>query len=285
MYINNVLAFLLSQSLTISQGTHTSIDCDIRERRVRMGMTEMKQVWEMAIQDPHLMRLGEYLAHVDSQMSSFDLEADFLRDPWIAGLTLIHVVDPDYRVKPFILLWNNKGESHSTCPFYKRCAGDQEKKAMKHDHAPYIPGVSEKGEEVVLPHFKKWEEREKGGRMEDVFHWAVKKEKLEQKQSVQSDGEIGKTKKGKTSCSIPDSNANHCQQSINKIIKNLLMSKSQKKNPKKSQKKNIQASSSKTCSWRGPREAPSQVPQTRASRIRTTSVSPSQPQASQSYYI
>ena len=96
-----------------------------------MGKTATEKMWEMAIKDPHLMRLGEYLAHVDSQMSGYDLETHFLEESWSADLTVIKVVNPEGQVKPFVLLWNNKGESHSTCPFYKRCAGAKEKAAWR----------------------------------------------------------------------------------------------------------------------------------------------------------
>ena len=58
----------------------------------------------MAMEDPHLMRLGHYLEHLEGPeevarllndgIDLDELEKAFLKEPWKAGLSIVHVVDP-----------------------------------------------------------------------------------------------------------------------------------------------------------------------------------------------
>ena len=87
----------------------------------------MENVWNMALKDPHLMRLGDFLVQKDGRedMGKLELEEAYLRDPWMNWLTIVKVVDPEYQAKPFVKILNNQAQDHSCCPFFKHCNGVQ----------------------------------------------------------------------------------------------------------------------------------------------------------------
>ena len=89
---------------------------DIRETE---AAREAQRVWELALGDPHLVRLQDWLAHTDGEehYSREELERSFLEEPWMCDLDIIYVVDPNYCTIPFVQIWNNKEKPHATCDF------------------------------------------------------------------------------------------------------------------------------------------------------------------------
>ena len=75
----------------------------------------------MALVDPHLKRLGEYLASVEIgwDWEDFDsLEQQFMEEPWLDWAKIVMVKNPENVSKPFLLLSNTKGKSHTECPLH-----------------------------------------------------------------------------------------------------------------------------------------------------------------------
>ena len=89
---------------------------DIRGKEAAM---EVQRVWELALADPHLVRLQDWLAHTDGEehYSREELERAYLEEPWMCDLDVIYVVDPNYWRVPFVQIWSNKEEPHATCGF------------------------------------------------------------------------------------------------------------------------------------------------------------------------
>ena len=89
----------------------------------------MSSPWKLVQDDPHYMRLGEYLAAKltgeeltrlleAGEVSREELEEEFLRDPWEeVGIQM--VVDPKFMARPFVLLVSLKAHDHSLCPLFK----------------------------------------------------------------------------------------------------------------------------------------------------------------------
>ena len=79
-------------------------------------------LWDEAIEDPHLKPLGEFLAEQErgwDGKKDFDhLEQKFLEEPWLNWVKVVMVVDPKNSPRPFVLLSNIKGPSHSRCAFH-----------------------------------------------------------------------------------------------------------------------------------------------------------------------
>ena len=78
--------------------------------------------WSMSSRDPHLMRLGQYLAWVerDAGWTSDDmeyLEDQFQEEPWINWVQVVLAESPQYGDLPFVLLaGDNKDQrSHAHC--------------------------------------------------------------------------------------------------------------------------------------------------------------------------
>ena len=135
------------------------------------------EIWRMAMEDPHLMRLGHYLEHLEGAgedgIDMEELEREFLKEPWKAGLTIVRVVDPSGSVKPFIEVVNIKEKDHQHCPFAvytKLCQeGFEESEAEEDNHVLGVVGLAMDEEDVALPKMKQWEEREKCGELKGMF--------------------------------------------------------------------------------------------------------------------
>ena len=75
-------------------------------------------VWKIAIEDPHLKRLGEYLASLETgwDWKDFDwLECKFMEEPWLNWVKIVMVKNPANVAKPFVVLSNTKGQPHLNC--------------------------------------------------------------------------------------------------------------------------------------------------------------------------
>ena len=144
------------------------------------------------MEDPHLIRLGHYLEHLEGPeevarllndgMDMEELEKAFLNEPWKAGLCIVRVVDPAGEVKPFIEVTNNKEKGHQYCPFsaYTRLCeqGFESEKVKRSDKEQdklltKVVGFSVDASNVELPKFKPWEQRECGGELKKMLRWKV----------------------------------------------------------------------------------------------------------------
>lgn len=252
-------------------------------------------MWEMALQDPHLIRLGDYLAHVEGEdemsrqeqqgRDRWDVEDSFMEDPWISDLKIIKVVNPSLYTKPFVLLWNNKSKDHSDCPLYKVLHGAvQINNKVEGNTRPKVPGLSESKGHTDITSFKAWEEWEKEGRLylDGVFKWKQHrgiKAKGKGKPGDQNDkksyslGDTGKSKPKtlKPQSSHSHTSTHHCKEQINNIVKKVLLSSYK---PKRKEEKThhlpITPNSARTPVWRGSSEVPSEVPQARDTRRKPT---------------
>ena len=83
-------------------------------------------MWELALADPHLVRLADWLAHTEGgeHYSRWQLERAYLEEPWMCDLEVITVVHPSYWTVPFVRIWSNKEGPHATCGFAKRGASE-----------------------------------------------------------------------------------------------------------------------------------------------------------------
>ena len=141
----------------------------------------------MATSDPHLMRLGHYIEHLEGSeevarllsdgIDIDDLENAFLKEPWKAGLTIVRVVDPTGRVKPFIEVNNIKENDHQQCPFSSytnlRKQGFEESGGEKEKASPKVVGLAMDAGDVMIPMFKPWEKRERGGELKKMLMWNI----------------------------------------------------------------------------------------------------------------
>ena len=142
----------------------------------------------MAMEDPHLMRLGHYLEHLEGPeevarllndgIDLDELEKAFLKEPWKAGLSIVRVVDPTGRVKPFIEVDNIQGKDHQHCPFHiytMLCSQESESSDNEQGgHIPKVVGLSVETNYASLPKFKPWEKRECRGELRKMLSWRVK---------------------------------------------------------------------------------------------------------------
>ena len=79
--------------------------------------------------DPHLKRLGEYLAGLEVGWGPEDfdwLEQNFLEEPWLNWIKIVMVADSENAPKPFVLVSNTRGQAHINCALDKYLAGMDE---------------------------------------------------------------------------------------------------------------------------------------------------------------
>ena len=80
-------------------------------------------MWKLANRDPHLIRLGDYLQHLEGKQEVArlleeedvgleELERAFLAEPWKEGLSIVRVVDLTGSTKPFIEVSNMNAKDH-----------------------------------------------------------------------------------------------------------------------------------------------------------------------------
>ena len=158
----------------------------------------MVSPWELVQDDPHYMRLGEYLAAKltgeeltrlleAGEVSREGLEEEFLRDPWEeVGIQM--VVDPKFMARPFVLLVSLKAQDHSLCPLFKmieesKLQCKELNRAIVTDNRGKTNNVEES--DRIGNQFMPWEEHEKGQRLHGIFkwkqHWKLNKERSSQK--------------------------------------------------------------------------------------------------------
>ena len=126
--------------------------------------------WELALKDPHLMRLGDWLAAQmgDTEVARVELEMDLEWDGygretirrrlegnyesdmknqchwhsdtgdqchwkchWDDKPQIQKIVDPDYYSRPFVVLWTGKNQSHRSCPLFSDNKNEVNKKYIR----------------------------------------------------------------------------------------------------------------------------------------------------------
>ena len=101
------------------------------------------------------------------------LDVVFAPEQWQPSPVIIKVVNPeDLKSRRFVLVWNNKGQDHRSCPFYHHMMGRD--RTVKTDGCNparvRVPGLHE-GEAEMDKVFVPWEERE----VKDCDHDLVQK--------------------------------------------------------------------------------------------------------------
>ena len=125
-----------------------------------------------------------------------------------------------------------------------------------------IPGLewAEEEEDLAKPNFEPWEKRERGGRLEEVFHWKVtnKQEHIHKEETAKATNQ--ELKKPKVSC---DGKTNYCKDLIDKTIRKILLSSYIPKDGKLKKCVHKGNQTDSKTSWKGPRQAPCEEPQKR----------------------
>ena len=90
------------------------------------------------------------------------LDVVFAPEQWQPSPVIIKVVNPeDLRSRRFVLVWNNKGQDHKSCPIYHHMV-DKEMAAKTDGGNPArvkVPGLHE-GEAEKDKVFVRWEDKE-----------------------------------------------------------------------------------------------------------------------------
>ena len=93
---------------------------------VKYEMTQTmpsETTWDKAIRDPHLMRLGYFLLHMEKNAGwewgdSDLLEERFQEEPWMNWFKMVFAVNPELKTKPFVVMSSTRDQaSHTECPF------------------------------------------------------------------------------------------------------------------------------------------------------------------------
>ena len=82
-------------------------------------MASVDALWQLAINDPHLVRLGQFLAR-QSGREGFEeqLETSFLEESWLSWLKIEQVMEPGIGKRPFVIISSSQLGSHFACPFF-----------------------------------------------------------------------------------------------------------------------------------------------------------------------
>ena len=194
----------------------------------------MASPWQLAQDDPHYMRLGEYLAakltgeemtrlQEVGEVSREGLEKEFLRDPW-EKLDIRKVVDPQYITRPFVLVVSLKAKDHSTCPLYnmvkkKDTVQWENEVATREPDTENRNDESKGNDDTARGRFKTWKEHEKGKRIQGIFKWKQHRKQEELNSHAHQDA----IKKPKTSKFIVQAGSNTCKETITNEIRKILL--------------------------------------------------------------
>ena len=239
---------------------------DIRKRENRI-LT--KKTWDLANKDPHLIRLGKYLAYNKGFKNTNcnienKLEKIYLKEVKNTNLIIHRVINPDMRVAAFIQVWSNKSSSHDKCQLSKIINKGREKKAVTKvstAECRNIPGLSdcqqEESRDGKSNFNQTWVQvkKERRGRETAIFSWIPKP--TEQHKSLKA------PKAPKSPKPKHDLTYNQCRVKVNKVIRRVLKSRYQSKTERKAR------SNPKTPihpNWNGKRNCESEKPQTRKSK-------------------
>ena len=129
------------------------------------------------------------------------LDVVFTPEQWQPSPVIIKVVNPeDLRSRRFVLVWNNKGQDHRSCPFYHHMMNKE--MAGKTDGGNparvKVPGLHE-GEAEMDKVFVPWEEREAKDCNHDMVQKLFVKRQTAPKKAPKKKREKKKNKKIKAS--------------------------------------------------------------------------------------
>ena len=129
------------------------------------------------------------------------LDKVFAPEQWQPSPVIIKVVNPeDLRSRRFVLVWNNKGQDHKSCPFYHHMM-DKEMVVKTGGGNPArvkVPGLH-KGEAEMDKVFVPWEEREAKDCNHDMVQKLFLKRQTSPKKAHKKKTEKKENKKMKTS--------------------------------------------------------------------------------------
>ena len=82
-------------------------------------MASVDALWQLAINDPHLMRLGHFLASTSGREGSEEqLEISFMEESWLSWVKIEQVMEPGFGKRPFVIISSSHLGLHSACPFF-----------------------------------------------------------------------------------------------------------------------------------------------------------------------
>ena len=82
-------------------------------------MVSVDALWQLAINDPHLMRLGHFLASTSGREGSEEqLEISFMEESWLSWVKIEQVMEPGFGKRPFVIISSSHLGLHSACPFF-----------------------------------------------------------------------------------------------------------------------------------------------------------------------
>ena len=245
--------------------------------------------WEQALADPHLMRLGDWLARQlgEREMAKLEAEGESKEDLekqhlWgdyrAERLKVVMVKEPSSsRFRPFVQVWVSKAESHAACPMSRGVATEvkteikeEVKPEIKEEVKPEIPGTQENDEKETRYRTPKQKKR-KGDQtnLENIFKWKCKQTNNKEKEEnigdddQETDQKSIKQKKKKEKKVKPEIKEEITPAIIKLLRRSYKGSKVKKDKVFGTEKEESNHSSS---AWRGPRPAPFEVQQARRAR-------------------
>ena len=224
-----------------------------------------KSPWEQALEDPHLMRLGDFLATQMGKVALARLELElelewsgggqevirrrlegvYLKDQenqwsplwshwrsqWEEKPKIVKIVDESYVTRPFVIMHTSKDQSHASCPLSKVIKKDV--KVQCSDEEGLRDGVPGKMEEKLGSDDEKrksytpWEEHEKWGQMKEMFSWKTNNKQLVQAETC--DDQDKTPSKGKMVKKMEELNSHICTEEVTEEVRKILMSSSKSK--------------------------------------------------------
>ena len=259
-----------------------------------------KSIWELALEDDHLMRLGDFLAiqmgkealarleiELDLEWCGGGqeairrrLEGEYLTDQedqwspfwshwrsqWEDKPKIVKIVDENYLARPFIIMHTSKDQSHASCPLSCVTKKDVNIKCSdKESVRDGVPGQMEEklgSDDEERASYKSWEEHEKWGRMREAFSWKIFNKQLVQEKTC--DDQDKTPSKGKMVKKMEELNSHICTEEVTEEVRKILMSsrKSKSGGDKSKTKHNECVMKGKENSgWQSPRPLVSEEPQ------------------------
>ena len=110
----------------------------------------IETTWDKAMKDPHLMRLGDFLLHVERNAGwewedSDLLEELFRAEPWMNWFQVVLAVNPEMKTKAFVVMSSTRDQaSHIECPFFNITGkGVEIFNLMKIAQSPNLPSKND----------------------------------------------------------------------------------------------------------------------------------------------
>ena len=265
-----------------------------------MAKMGRKSPWELALEDPHLMRLGDFLAIQMGKeaLARLELELDLewcgggqeairrrlegeyltdqedqwspfwshWRSQWEDKPKIVKIVDENYLARPFIIMHTSKDQSHASCPL--SCVTKKDVNITCSDKESLRDGVPGQMEEKLgsddeeRASYKSWEEHEKWGQMKEMFSWKTNNKQLVQAETC--DDQNKTPSNGKMVKKMEELNSHICTEEVTEEVRKILMSSSKSKSGgNKSKRKHNECvmKGQEKSGWQSPRPLVSEEPQ------------------------